>query len=148
MAPINGCELYKWQQKLGMNSTSGTKNGVNSTSGTKNWGWTLQMAPRTGGGLYKWHQELGVNSTSGTKNWGWTLQMAPKTEGELYKWHQELGMKSTSGTKNRFTYLLLFICLMWFNATLNNISSISWQSVLLLEETGGPAENHRPVGSH
>jgi len=30
-----------------------------------------------------------------------------------------------------------------FNATFNNISVISWQSVLLVEETGVPAENHR-----
>jgi hypothetical protein len=29
-----------------------------------------------------------------------------------------------------------------------NISVISWQSVLLVEETGGPWENHRPVASH
>ena len=42
----------------------------------------------------------------------------------------------------------LFVCLMVFNATFNNISVISWQSVLLLEETGGPRENHRPVASH
>jgi hypothetical protein len=30
----------------------------------------------------------------------------------------------------------------------NNISVISWRSVLLMEETGGPRENHRPVASH
>ena len=35
--------------------------------------------------------------------------------------------------------------LMVFNATFNNISVISWRSVLLMEETG---ENHRPVASH
>ena len=35
-----------------------------------------------------------------------------------------------------------------FNATFNNISVISWQSVLLVEETGVPGENHRPVASH
>jgi hypothetical protein len=34
---------------------------------------------------------------------------------------------------------------MVFNATFNNISIISWRSVLLVEETG---ENHRPTGSH
>jgi hypothetical protein len=34
---------------------------------------------------------------------------------------------------------------MMFNATFNNISVISWQSVLLMEETGVPGENHRPV---
>ena len=37
---------------------------------------------------------------------------------------------------------------MMFNATFNNISAISWWSVLLREETGVPGENHRPVASH
>jgi len=37
---------------------------------------------------------------------------------------------------------------MVFNATFNNISLISWQSVLLVEETGVLLENHRPVESH
>ena len=35
-----------------------------------------------------------------------------------------------------------FVCLMVFNATFNNISVISWRSVLLVEEPGGPRENH------
>ena len=35
-----------------------------------------------------------------------------------------------------------------FNATFNNISAILWWSVLLVEETGGPGENHRPVASY
>jgi hypothetical protein len=37
---------------------------------------------------------------------------------------------------------------MVFNATFNNISVISWQSVLLVEETGVHGENHRPAESH
>jgi len=37
---------------------------------------------------------------------------------------------------------------MVFNATFNNISAISWRSVLLVEETGVPRENHKPVASH
>jgi hypothetical protein len=37
---------------------------------------------------------------------------------------------------------------MVFNATFNNISVISWQSVLLVGETGVPRENHRPVANH
>ena len=37
---------------------------------------------------------------------------------------------------------------MVFKVTFNNISDISWWSVLLVEETGGPGENHRPVASH
>ena len=31
---------------------------------------------------------------------------------------------------------------------INNISVITWQSVLLVEETGVPDENYRPVASH
>jgi hypothetical protein len=37
---------------------------------------------------------------------------------------------------------------MVFDATLNNISVILWQSVLLVEETGVPGENHQPAASH
>jgi hypothetical protein len=36
---------------------------------------------------------------------------------------------------------------MVFNATFNNISVISWWSVLLVEETEVPRENHRPIAS-
>ena len=34
---------------------------------------------------------------------------------------------------------------MVFNATFNNISAISWRSVLLVKEIMVPGENHRPV---
>ena len=34
---------------------------------------------------------------------------------------------------------------MVFNATFNNISVILWRSVLMVEETGAPRENHRHV---
>jgi len=37
---------------------------------------------------------------------------------------------------------------MVFNATINNISVISLRSVLLMELTGIPGENHRPAASH
>jgi hypothetical protein len=37
---------------------------------------------------------------------------------------------------------------MVFNPTFNNISVISWRSDLLVEKTGVPGENHRPVTSH
>jgi hypothetical protein len=42
----------------------------------------------------------------------------------------------------------LFVCLMVFNATFNNILVISWRSVLLVVEAGGPGENHWPIASH
>jgi hypothetical protein len=37
---------------------------------------------------------------------------------------------------------------MVFSATFNNISAISWQSALLVEETKVPGENHQPVASY
>jgi len=42
----------------------------------------------------------------------------------------------------------MIICgleVMVFNATVNNISVISWLWVLLVGETGVPGENHRPT---
>jgi hypothetical protein len=38
--------------------------------------------------------------------------------------------------------------IMVINATFNNISVISWWSVLLVEETGVPGENHKHVASN
>jgi hypothetical protein len=37
---------------------------------------------------------------------------------------------------------------MVFDATFNNISLISWLSVLLVEETGVPGKNYQPATSH
>ena len=48
-------------------------------------------------------------------------------------------------------FLWNLVWLVWFmvlNATFNNIPAISWRSVLLVEESGVPGENHRPVASH
>jgi len=50
-------------------------------------------------------------------------------------------------------YCLFFISgwfawFMVFNATFNNMSVISWLSVLLEEETGVPRVNHRSVARH
>jgi hypothetical protein len=41
----------------------------------------------------------------------------------------------------------LGVRVMVFNATFNNISVISLRSVLFVEETGVPEENHRPDAS-
>ena len=43
---------------------------------------------------------------------------------------------------------LVWFDFMMFNATFNNISVISWRSVLLVEEIGVPRENHRLAASH
>jgi hypothetical protein len=47
-----------------------------------------------------------------------------------------------------FRIKVLFVCLVVFNATFNNIPVVSWRLVLLVEETGGLEENHRPGASH
>jgi len=46
---------------------------------------------------------------------------------------------------NRRSWLVWFMVL---NITFNNISAISWWSVLSVEEPEVPGENHRPVACH
>jgi hypothetical protein len=46
------------------------------------------------------------------------------------------------------TIIGILVRVMVFNATLNNISAISWRSVLFVEETEVLGENHRTVTSH
>ena len=43
---------------------------------------------------------------------------------------------------------IMYVCLMVLNATFNNISAILQRSVLSVEETGGPGENHQSAASH
>jgi len=43
---------------------------------------------------------------------------------------------------------VVILGLIVFNVTFNNISVISLQSVLFVEETGVSGENHRPAASH
>jgi hypothetical protein len=45
------------------------------------------------------------------------------------------------------TKLNVHVQVMVSNATLSNMCVISWQSVLLVEKTRGPGENHRPAAS-
>jgi len=45
-------------------------------------------------------------------------------------------------TKGKLKGWQFEVVVMAFNATFNNISVISWRSVLLVEETRVPGENH------
>ena len=56
--------------------------------------------------------------------------------------------RSFWNVENYIINIWLFVCLMVFNATFNNISAISWRSALLVEESRGPGENNRPVSGH
>jgi hypothetical protein len=51
-------------------------------------------------------------------------------------------------TFNNFYFWLIGLGLLVFNVTFNNISIISCQSVLLMEESEVPGENHWPAKSH
>jgi hypothetical protein len=54
--------------------------------------------------------------------------------------------KSSQKCQARIT-VRVGVNVMVFNATLNNISFISWRSVLLVEETRVPGDNHRTVAN-
>jgi hypothetical protein len=51
-------------------------------------------------------------------------------------------VKDISLFVTNYAYRVMVVVL---NATFNNISVISWRSVVLVEETGVPGENHRSV---
>jgi hypothetical protein len=46
------------------------------------------------------------------------------------------------------TFKIEWVRVMVFDATFNNISVVSWLSLLLVEETGVPGENHRTATSN
>ena len=77
----------------------------------------------------------------------------------IYSWHKVTHMwlvmefPQISHTPSYYERLRDICTRSWyrfmvFNTTFNNISVISWRSVLLVEETRVPGENHRPVASH
>ena len=84
-------------------------------------------------------------------------QSINQSRGQItFNWQDDYFVKSsdkrtrqTRGSGDFFTiWYFLFVCSMMFNATFNNISVISWQSVLLVEETGEPGENYQPATRH
>jgi hypothetical protein len=75
----------------------------------------------------------------------------------LIKYFRKCFIQMGNGISN--TFLIRFSpgtvlgssCLVYwlfFNATFNKISAISWRPVLVVEETGVPGENHRPWASN
>jgi hypothetical protein len=61
----------------------------------------------------------------------------------MYWWSESQLDDNILKTQLRYRFGLIV-----FNATFNNISVISWRSILLVEETGVPGENHRPAAGH
>ena len=67
------------------------------------------------------------------------------------KWADTCRIEIQTEINDTFKWQVLFWIVYWnmvFNVTFNNISVIWWRSVLLLEETWIPGENHRPAASH
>jgi len=57
-------------------------------------------------------------------------------------------MIDSSSPLSYIPYSMTEVRIMVFDATFSNILAILWRSVLLVEETGVPGENHRPLASH
>ena len=60
-------------------------------------------------------------------------------------------LKQMLPIKNMFvsvSRLVIRVSVLKLNATFNNMSVTSWRSVLLVEGTEVPRENHRPTASH
>ena len=79
----------------------------------------------------------------------------------MYHWHMSnnKGIAGVCSLRNTYATICfhikkiyqnssLFVCLMLSNVPFNNISFISWLSVLLVKETGVTGEIYRPVASH
>ena len=60
--------------------------------------------------------------------------------GGIHLSHLQLKQKKYKGNSNQASFWGVGYVV--FNATFSNISTISWQSVLLVEETGVPRVNH------
>ena len=64
------------------------------------------------------------------------------------QYNEKAYSKAFSHYKRVSLDILFRVRVMVFNVTFNNISVISWWSVLLVGEIGVPGENHWPVASH
>ena len=63
--------------------------------------------------------------------------------------HREVQNHESDLFKTYFPAITYVVFVMGvFNTTFNNMSVISWQSVLLVEKTGIPGEHHQPAASH
>ena len=70
------------------------------------------------------------------------------TSWRLSLWKKHCVYKQKTIHTSHSRKINLFIWVMMFNATFSNISVISLRSVLLVEETGVPRENHRSAAIH
>jgi hypothetical protein len=105
------------------------------------------MAP-----VYYFYSDM-FNSTNTVvhfdERWQFMFTDARKVLGTQFMWRSWLFHLPLCQIQQTFhSYIKLGLGLWCFNDMFNNISVISWRSVLLVEEIGLPGENHRPVASH
>jgi hypothetical protein len=74
--------------------------------------------------------------------------LARSTSFFLIMLFKEGNTKLVDNYRKTIKHLHWLVGFMVFSATINNISVISWRSVLLVEKTGVSGENHQPVRSH
>jgi hypothetical protein len=74
-----------------------------------------------------------------------------KSKIQLKQWdiffQENCNLSSHNNSLKAIIWLTFFFRFMVFNTTFNNISAISWWSVLMVEETGVLGENRQPVAS-
>ena len=63
-------------------------------------------------------------------------------------YYQIVGLDRHHHRAINFQFVGVRVMIMMLNATFNNISVISWRSVLLIDETRVPGEKHQPSASH
>ena len=92
---------------------------------------------------------LVLNSPWYRSPWKPVSNLFPKELCKLFKWGWfKVFFNVYSENISQRTRPKCKMGIMVFNAIFNNISGISWRSVLLVEETGVPREKHQPSARH
>ena len=108
------------------------------------------------------HVVQNEQSNSSYKDEKWIMKQTPIANNQTRQFPNQSVQLEGKPIKKSFSALLIInkrfinkpttsafvVWFMVFSTTFNNISAISWRSVLLLEDTGVPREYHRPVASH
>ena len=79
-----------------------------------------------------------------------THRLFDDSQNGIFVNHIKIKGKQSEEIRVRLGYGVIYMGLLWimvFNVTFNNISGISWRSVLLVEETRVPGENRRPAAN-
>ena len=93
--------------------------------------------------LSKWVSRS--NTPYSKLHWKWSKYIV---DIYMYTWLVISVVITLNWTFRDLSFPLFRVRVMMFDSTFNNISVMSWRSVLLVEETRVPVENHRQTWSH